>query len=268
MRILFIGEIVGKSGIQSLKTLLPAIKEEFSVNFCVAGANAVTGGFGLGKNHALYLRKLGVNLLMGADAIYFKKDLVSELSSFNFILRPANLPPKAAGRGFAVYTINNKKIGFVNMLGLSGYTRMHATNPFTYMLDLLENRLKDNFINILCFNALTTAEKQTMGHLLRGRAAAVIGYGARALTADAFTADGTAYITDCGRTGSRHSVAGLNHHEEIDKMISQRPLRSREGWQQLELSGILVEIDDESGRAVAVETIRRSCPQAESADIS
>ena len=254
MRILFLGEIVGKAGLEAVKTLLPALKEEFAVTLTIAGAGAVSYGYGLTKNHALYLRKLGINILLGNEAIFYRQEL--EINTLNFVLRPANLPIKAMGRGYLIHREGEHKIGIITMLGLVGYNRMHANNPYPYAQDLITGNLKDNHFNVLTFHSLTTAEKQTMGHLLAGKAAAVIGYGTRSLTADAGLINGTAYVSDCGRIGSRHGAFGFDGEASANKFISGRPVKNKECLLKPELNAVLLEVD-EHGKAVNLTAIRR-----------
>ncbi|MCL2520432.1 MAG: YmdB family metallophosphoesterase [Spirochaetaceae bacterium] len=255
MRILFLGEIISKSGLEVVKKLLPDLKSEYNINLTLAAANAVSYGYGLTKNHALYLRKLGINILLGNEAIFYRQEL--ELSTLGFVLRPANLPAKATGRGYLIHNVDGVKIGVINMLGMVGYNRTHANNPFPYANDLITNKLKENNFNILIFHSLATAEKQTMGHLLAGSAAAVIGYGTRALSADGGLIDSTAYISDCGRIGSRHSAAGFDAELSAEKFITARPLRNKEATLQPELNAVVLEVNAE-GKATGLTTIRRA----------
>lgn len=258
MRILFLGEIVGKGGVFVIKNMLAGLQKEHNIDFTIANGNAVTGGFGLGKNHALYLRKLGINTLIGGDYIFFKKDLAADLSKTSFVLRPANLPPQASGRGFASYAVGQKRIGVINMQGQSNCGRAHPSNPFTYTPEIIARMQNDNDAIVVTFHALATAEKQTLARHLAGKASAVIGYGGRALAADAQIIGGTAFITDCGRVGSKLSAGGFEPEQEIERLMSQRPVRSSEAWAGLELQGVIIETD-EAGQALSIEALRLSC---------
>ncbi|MEX2444646.1 MAG: TIGR00282 family metallophosphoesterase [Alkalispirochaeta sp.] len=105
MRILYIAEIVGKPGLYTVKTLLPRLKKEKQIDFVIANGDGVTGGFGIGKNHSIYLRKLGVDVITGGDMTFFKKDMAEHIEKAYYILRPANLPPEMPGRGWRHYTV-------------------------------------------------------------------------------------------------------------------------------------------------------------------
>ncbi len=255
MRVLILGQIVGKAGLQLTKNVLPALKTELGIEFTIAVADAVTGGFGLGKNHAFYLRKMGVNALIGGEALFFKKDIIAEFSSFSFILRPANFGPQSLGYGSNTFAVGEEKIGVLNLQGQTGSHRSLSNNPFTSSGPLL-NKFSTKY-TITTFCSPTTAEKQTMGHYLAGKTNAVIGYGGKALTADARIIDGTAFITDCGRIGAIHSVGGFTPEGEIERLTLQRPMRSFEATEgACELQGVVLTLKND-GTATEITPLRR-----------
>lgn len=256
IRILYLGEIVGRPGIFCLKSKLNSLKKEFGVNFTIANGDGATNGFGLGKSHAAYLRKLGVDVVTGGDQIFYKKDMVPVFDSFYHVLRPANLPPEAPGRGFKVYTVGQTRIAVINLLGMNGFPRMHVSNPYLNLPDIVRKIQSDTPNIILDFHSVTTAEKVAMGMYADGKLSAVFGSGLRTLCADgAILPGGTATISDCGRTGSLQSVAGFEPAQEIEQFISGIPGRSNECWDGLEIQGALVELAD-NGKATYFETIR------------
>ncbi|MFA7567017.1 MAG: TIGR00282 family metallophosphoesterase [Alkalispirochaeta sp.] len=309
MRILYIAEIVGKSGVYCVKTLLPQIRREKNIDFVIAAGDGATGGFGIGKNHSVYLKKLGVDVITGGDQTFFKKDIAEHIDKAYYMLRPANLPPEMPGRGWRHYNVapvapvapdvpvppvatptagNDAtgevaagtvgddtspeatgspplpafKIAVVNLIGQSGYSRIHGGNPFTYLENVLERITKDSTAVLVDFHALTTAEKYTMFHYLNGKVTAVIGSGQRVQTADAHVmSSGTAVICDAGRTGSQNSVSGLVPDPEIKKYLTKIPIRSEEAWESLELQGVLIDIDPVSGYVTSFEAVRESCPE-------
>ncbi len=334
LRILFIGEIVGKAGIFCVKSLLPSLRKELHVDFVIANGDGATGGFGLGKNHSIYLRKLGIDVLTSGDQIYFKKDMVQHIERASYILRPANYPQVDPGRGWRYYSVEiegpdqavagssrqsetqgmaetevaapdnatvpenaesadtgqsaetaassgdspqnrprrrepkpgSRTIAVVNLMGQSGFTRTHLSNPFTYLPEIVSRIHRETKTVIVDFHAVTTAEKSSMFHHADGKVSAVIGTGTRAITADAEVMPrGTAVISDAGRTGSLNSVAGLDPKIELQKFLNQIPERSRDAWDGLELQGVLIEIDDE-GRATRIDTIRRACTEVPDRD--
>ena len=259
MKILFIAEIVSKAGVFTVKKMLPKVRKDYGIDFVIANGNGVTGGFGMGKNHSLYLKKLGLDVITSGECVYYKKDMVGFISKAHFLLRPANYPPGSPGRGWGIFNVGDQKIGVINLLGQSGYYRVHLSNPFSYLPELA-NRIRETTNHIIVnFHATTTAEKQTLFHLIDGKVSAVVGSGTKAITADVgLMPKGTAVITDSGRTGSLHSIGGLEPELELRKFMTQVPERSQDSFEQLELQGVVIDLDD-SGKAVSIESLRIPC---------
>ncbi|MFW5686488.1 MAG: TIGR00282 family metallophosphoesterase [Spirochaetota bacterium] len=260
MRVLFIGEIVGKAGVYVVKTLLSGLRQELNADFVIANGDGATGGFGIGKNHAIYLRKLGVDVITGGDQTYYKKDMVPHIESAYYMLRPANYPPATPGRGWRYYNLpGDARVAVISMLGQSGFDRVHGSNPYTYLPELAARARKETPHVIVDFHATTTAEKYTMFYLADGEVSALIGTGTRIQTADAqIFPKGTAVIADAGRTGSRDSVSGLDPGPEIRKFVTGVPERSSDTWVNLELQGVLIDLADD-GKATAITPLQRSC---------
>ena len=270
VKVLFIGEIVGKSGVFCVKKLLPSLKEEHGIEFVIAASEGATGGFGIGKTHSIYLRKLGIDVLTSGEKIFFKKDIVEHLPKAPWHLRPVNYPFGCPGRGWRIYPCGDKKITVINILGNSGFNRTHLNNPFLMLPDLVNKAKAETPIVIVDFHASTTAEKKTMFYMMDGKVGAVIGTHTKALSADShILPGGTAVICDSGRTGSLNSVGGLEPEIEIRKYMTQLPERSKECWENLELQGVVLDIDPVSGKALSIESIRKSCPyeQGENTDV-
>ena len=271
VRVLFIGEIVGKSGVWVVKELLPKIREELRIDFVVADGEGATGGFGIGKNHAIYLHKLGIDAITTGECSYYKKDIVEHFNRAPYMVRPANYPPRNPGRGFTVLEKNGRKIAVMSLLGVAGFKRVHLKNPFSLLSRLLEGIKTETNAVILDFHAVTTAEKATMFAISDGRLSAVVGTHTKAITADDHVMPGgTAVITDAGRTGSLSSVAGLDPEIEIRKLTTLVHEYSKEAWADLELQGVVIEIGDD-GKALSIERIRRPCasppPAAKDQDV-
>jgi metallophosphoesterase (TIGR00282 family) len=263
VRILVLGEIVGKAGVYCIKAGLPKLREELGVEFVIANGDGATGGFGIGKNHSIYLRKLGLDVITGGDQIYYKKDMVPHIDGAYYMLRPANYPPGTPGRGWRYYTVGGKdagdsapRIAVISMLGQSGYDRVHASNPYTYLPELAGRAKAETPFVVVDFHATTTAEKNTMFHHIDGKVSAVVGTGTRVQTADArIMPEKTAVITDAGRVGSQASVSGFDPEPEIRAFLTAVPERSQESWAALELQGVLIDLADD-GTATSIEAIR------------
>ncbi|HAP42604.1 MAG: hypothetical protein A2087_14645 [Spirochaetes bacterium GWD1_61_31] len=262
VNILYLAEIVGKGGIFAVKRLLPGLKAEFGAAAVIANANGATGGAGLGKAHALYLRKLGIDVVTTGEAAFFKKDILEVFPKSHWLLRPENYPTEVPGRGVRIVDLGGFRLAVMQLLGQSGFSRVHLANPFR-LFDELYPRLKAACDAILVdFHAATTAEKNSFFQHVAGRAAAVIGSNARTQTADArILSPGTAVITDAGRCGSLCSVGGLDAGTRIAEYLSGIPSWAKDSSNQLEVQAVLITLEVD-GRASAIRSLRLPCKEA------
>ena len=273
MRILYIAEIVGKAGIYALKNCLPNLKKEKKPDFIIACADGATGGNGLGRNHAGYIRKLGVQVITTGENCFYKKDLTENLGKIPYVLRPDNLNPEAPGFGARIFNANagevpgaSIKVGVAVLLGQSSFGRLHSNNPFSPLPALLERLRQETPYVIIDFHAQASAEKQTFFALADGNCSAVIGSHTRVQTADErILGGGTAVITDAGRTGSTESVGGNERESRIKEYLSGIPDWTREAWDKPELQGVFIEIG-KNGKALSIERLRIPAPAAPSAE--
>jgi metallophosphoesterase (TIGR00282 family) len=256
IRVLFLGEIVGRPGTTVIKKLLKSVVKTNNIDLVVANGEGVTNGFGIGKNHSIMIHKAGVDVITGGEKIYYKIDMVDFLDKNNFVLRAANYPLSNPGNGIKYLTLKDKKIAIINLLGNSDFPRTHLSNAFLIANSLVDKLSKDQDIIMVQFHASTTAEKNTMGYMLNGKASAVIGTHCKAITSDHRILDkGTAYITDNGMVGSTLSVGGFDSKTEIKKFTNAVPLRSSESWGRLQMQGVIVDIDEESNKATDIESL-------------
>lgn len=261
LRILYIGEIIGRVGIFAVKTLLPILRQEYKPDLVVGCANGTTGGSGVGKAHAMYLHKLGINVLTTGEAAFFKKDIVEVFPKSPWLLRPLNYPDEVPGQGVRVAQTANGAVAIVQILGQAGFTRVHLDNPFRRIDDVMQRLRQTAPVVLVDFRAPTTAEKRAMIRHLDGRASAVVGSYGRALTADAtVSAAGTASITDAGRTGSLVSVGGMDAPTRIREYLSGVPVWAKDAVTAPELQGCLIECDT-AGRASSIRTLRVPCKE-------
>jgi 2',3'-cyclic-nucleotide 2'-phosphodiesterase len=312
MRILYVAEIVGKPGLHCVKTTLATMRKERGIDLVIANGDSVTGGFGLGKNHSIQLRKLGVDVITGGDQLFFKKDMTEHIPGAHYLLRPANLPQDMPGRGWRHYsvrptewgdlpvdppadppvdsgvdnngegaappdsspaaqpatptpapappTVPSLQVAVISLIGQSGFDRIHGNNPYGLLTSLIDRLKRDAVAIIVDFHALTTAEKYTMFHYADGMVTAVIGSGQRVQTADAqVMPSGTAVICDAGRTGSQNSVGGFAPDPEIRKYLTRVSVKSDETWGDLQLQGVLLDIDPGTGYVTGFEALRVPC---------
>jgi metallophosphoesterase (TIGR00282 family) len=261
LKILYIAEIVGKAGVYAVKTALGELKKQKPADFTIAGADGATGGNGLGRNHAAYIHKLGVNVLTVGECCFYKKDLVENLGKLPYVLRPENLNPQAPGIGARIYSIGTVKIAVAALLGQSGFTRLHGDNPYSRLPVLLERLRRETPYIIVDFHAEATAEKRTLFALADGACSAVIGSHTRVQTADeTVLPGGTAVITDAGRTGSQNSVGGVDTDERIQEYLTGIPNWTKEAWERPEIQGVYLDIDNR-GKSLSIERIRWPAPE-------
>lgn len=255
MKILCLGEIVGKAGIQALKKKLKQLREERGIDLVIANGEGTTGGFGIGKNHSIHLHKMGIDIVTIGEKGFFKKDMVDFVKTASFVLRPINYPQEAPGRGWKVLEVGGKRVAVISAMGLAGFSRVHLNNPYNYLPTLIE-KLKDRAdLFVIEFHAATTAEKKTLFHLLKGKVSIIAGSHTKALTADLEIMKGTGVISDTGRCGSIQSVGGFEPAVEIDKFITAIPRRSGEWLKGVELQGALFTLNEE-GQCTDTELIR------------
>jgi metallophosphoesterase (TIGR00282 family) len=260
VKILYVAEIVGKAGIHALKKGLPELKRRWEPSFIIVCANGATGGNGLGRNHAAYLRKLGADVLTTGECCFYKKDLVENLGRLPYVLRPDNLNAAAPGYGSRIYKAGNAKIAVAVLLGQSGFNRMHGDSPAARLPPLLERLRQETPYIIINFHAGPTAEKRTLFAAANGRCSAVIGSHGRVQTADeTVLSGGTAVITDAGRTGSASSVGGSEIEGRIREYLSGIPDWTREAYDAPELQGVLLDLKAD-GTAASILRIRQSVP--------
>jgi metallophosphoesterase (TIGR00282 family) len=273
VKILYIAEIVGKAGVYACKKALPELKKEKNPDFVIACADGATGGNGLGRNHAAYLRKLGIDVLTTGECCFFKKDLTENLGKLPYVLRPDNLNAEAPGLGSRIYRSGGQsnpgspRIAVAVLLGQSGFARLHGNNPFSLLPPLLERLRQETPYVIVDFHAQATGEKQILFAMAAGSCSAVIGSHNRVQTADERIIKGTAVITDAGRTGSLDSVGGNDPASRIQEYLSGIPDWTHDAWARPCLQGVFIELDN-GGKAVSVERIClpvAEAPQAEQA---
>lgn len=263
VRILYVAEIVGKAGVFTVKKLLSQAVRDLRADFVIGNADSATGGAGLGRQHCVYLRKLGIEAITTGECAYYKRDIVEHMPKAPYLLRPANYPYGNPGRGYRVFQCGSgkAKVAVVQLLGQAGFTRVHLANPYHAIGDLGRKLREETPIVILDFHAATTAEKMTMSYHAAGLVSAVIGSHTKAQTADARVFRGTACITDAGRTGSLMSVGGFDPATRIGEYLSGIPAWAKDGSAGLELQGCLVEVG-EDGKATSIEALRIPCPFA------
>lgn len=255
MKILFVGDIFGRPGRLIAAKIIPAMIRERNVDFCIVNGENVAGGFGLTRNGVVKLFSYGIDVITSGNHIWDRQEISNVFLEFPQVLRPANYPPGAEGKGHFIFEANNGvKVGVLN---LQGRIFMPAIDcPFRTAEELVNKLKAETPIIIVDFHAEATSEKIALGWFLDGKVSAVIGTHTHVMTADEkLLPDGTAYITDVGMTGPHHSIIGVKIEQSLNRLIKQTPVRFSPASGGLTFSAVLFEINETTGKAISIERI-------------
>ncbi|MBN1254373.1 MAG: TIGR00282 family metallophosphoesterase [Deltaproteobacteria bacterium] len=255
MRILFIGDIVGKGGRRAVVDLLPQLMKE-GVDFVIANGENSSGGIGISPQNAKMLLDGGVNVITSGNHIWRKKEIIPFLEEEPRLLRPANYPPGAPGRGSGIYTTSSAvKIGVLN---LEGQVFMRALeSPFKTAEEHLSVLRRETKVIIVDFHAEATSEKCALGWFLDGEVSAVLGTHTHVQTADErVLPGGTAYITDAGMTGPIDSVIGIKKEIALERFLTMLPNKFEPATGNIELQGVIVDVDEKTGLSRGIRRVK------------
>ena len=253
MRILFIGDVVGSTGRRAVEELLPGLRESEKPDFVVVNGENASGGVGITPKVAHALFDAGADAITLGNHAYRHRDVYEMLDKEPRIIRPANYPKAAPGRGHTVIEKDGASLGVVN---LSGMVFLEAARSPFAEIDAILSELRDRTAHVLVdMHAEATSEKVAMGWHLDGRVTACVGTHTHVPTADArVLPGGTAYVTDVGMTGARGGVIGVRREQAIARFLTQVPTRFEPSDEDPWLNGVLVDADD-SGRATGVRQL-------------
>jgi metallophosphoesterase (TIGR00282 family) len=252
MLVLVIGDIVGQPGRKAVHEVLPLLRQQYKPDMVIVNAENSAGGFGLTPAIAQEFIETGVHVLTSGNHIWAQKDIIPELDSGMPILRPLNYPPGVPGRGYLI-------TGKTMVVNLMGRTFMNDIDcPFRAMDRLLEETEDRPPVIIVDFHAEATSEKMAMGRYLDGRVSAVLGTHTHVGTIDAqILPKGTAYVTDIGMTGPTDSIIGDDVASVLKRFLTGMPHHLSVGKGPPALNAVLVDVDEDSGRAIGIERICR-----------
>lgn len=260
MKVLFIGDIVGKTGRLALKALLPNLTDRYKIDLVIANGENVAGGFGITEKTASELFACGVHIITTGNHVWDKKDAVPYIAKEDRILRPLNYPPGAPGCGSLIHTLPNKeKIAIMNV---SGRVFMNTLDcPFRTSDREIERLRESTNAVFIDFHAEATSEKIAFGYYVDGRVSAVVGTHTHVQTADEkILPGGTAYITDVGMTGPQTSVIGIEKDQIVERFLSLLPRKYDVAGGKALLCAVVVEIDAGTGKAVAIQRLQLTNP--------
>jgi hypothetical protein len=255
LRVLFIGDIVGESGRNAVKILLPDLVKDIHIDFVIANCENAAAGKGITPKITEYLLKTGIQVLTSGNHIWDRQEIIPYIETEPRLLRPANFPKGTPGTGHGIFeTKVGYKIGVVNICGklfMDSYE-----HPFLTALDVVNELAKYTRIIIVDFHAEATSEKIAMGWYLDGKVSAIIGTHTHVQTADErILPKGSGYITDVGMTGAMDSVIGMDKEMALKRFLTLIPMRLEPATDNICLHGVLIDLDKDSGRSLGIKRI-------------
>ena len=256
MRILFIGDIVGRPGRRALEELLKKVIAEYRIEFTIANGENAAGGMGITPAIAMEILSQEVDVLTSGNHIWAKKEIIPLLNDEKRLLRPANYPAPAPGRGVGTFEANDgTKVAVLNLEGRVFMKNLDC--PFRVGEREVEVVRRETNVIIVDFHAEATSEKVALGRFLNGKVSAVLGTHTHVQTSDErILSGGTAYITDVGMTGPLASVIGIREKIALERFLTQIAWKFDVATDEIELQGVVMEINSETGKASDIQRIR------------
>lgn len=257
MKILMIGDVSGRPGRKILTEHLPDIVRETGADFTVANLENASGGNGITEKNLKTLLNLPIDAVTMGNHVWGQKETIAYIDRYPMMVRPANYPDSAPGRGWTYFEKNGKRICVLNLSGQVYMNNMDS--PFPILDSIITELVENCDILLVDFHAEATSEKLACGYYLEGTAAAVVGTHTHVQTADnRVLPGGTAYITDLGMTGPLNGILGVRKNIILETMVTKLPKRYEieleRPWQ---FNGVLIDIDDETNKAVRIDRIYR-----------
>lgn len=256
MRIMFIGDIVGRPGRDIVRDRLKDLREKEKIDFVIGNGENGAGGSGLTNKTVDELLGSGIDVISSGDHIWKKREIYDLLEKSDRVIRPLNYPVGVPGKGSTIVEADNGvKVAVVNLIGR---VFMDAVDcPFIRVRTDLENIKGKASVIIVDMHAEATSEKVAMGWYLDGEVSAVVGTHTHIQTADEkILPGGTAYITDCGMTGPYDSVIGRKKEMILTRFLTNLPTRFEVATEGIEMHGVIIDVDDATGKAVAIKRIQ------------
>ena len=258
MRILFIGDIVGRPGRQLVKTGLSALVSRHEIDFVVANAENAAAGFGITREIGDELLDLGIDVMTSGNHIWDKREALDYIGVEPRLLRPANYPAGAPGNGSYVGRARSgQSVGVVNVMGR--VFMLNIDDPFAVVLREIEALRQRARIVFVDFHAEATSEKMAMGWHLDGKVTAVVGTHTHVQTADERVLPrGTAYLTDVGMTGPHDSIIGVEIEPALNRFLNALPSRFETATLNPRLNAVIIDADEKTGLATDIERLSYS----------
>lgn len=261
IKVLAVGDTVGRPGRSAVKALYPGIKEKYGIDFFILNGENLAGGSGINAKVADEMFRCGVDVITNGDHVWDQKEAVGILNTDPRMLRPANYPEPCLGKGITVVTTGNGiKIAVLNLMGRVFMKTIDC--PFKTADLLLKEIPQDCKVRIVDMHAEATSEKVAIGWYLDGRVSAIFGTHTHIQTADGrILPKGTGYLTDVGMTGPYDSVIGRDTEAVLKRFVTQLPARFAVADKNVVLCGVVFEIDETTGKTVSIERIQEKLPE-------
>ena len=255
MKILCLGDVVSKLGRETLQKVLPKIRQEKGIDFCICNGENSADGNGIIKQTADQIFNSGADVITGGNHIFRRKEFYEYLEQNKFCLRPANYGEAAPGKGMCIYDMGRVKIAVINLMGVVFSEAIE--NPFDTLDRCIETAKDENCKIILVdFHAEATAEKKALGYYADGRVSAFFGTHTHTQTNDLQIFEGgTGYITDLGMCGAKHSVLGIKPDLAIEKQKYHLPVRFENAEGECLINGAVFEVDEQTGKCTGTELV-------------
>lgn len=254
MRVLFVGDVIGRPGRTAVKLLVPSLVHDHGIDLTIANGENAAGGIGITPEVAKELLSSGVDVITTGNHVWHKKEIYSFIDQEERLLRPANYPPGNPGKEFLVKEVKGHAVAVVNLCGR--VFMPHLDCPFRCMDGLLKDLKSITNLIIVDFHGEATSEKYAIAWYLDGRVSAVVGTHTHVPTADErILPGGTAYITDVGMVGSTDSVIGVRKEEIIERFLTQRPISFSVAKGHRRLDAVVIDINEKDGRATSIQRI-------------
>jgi metallophosphoesterase (TIGR00282 family) len=255
VRILFIGDIVGRPGRELVRQGLQAIVEHHQIDLVIANAENSAAGFGITREIGDQLLDWGVDVMTSGNHIWDKKEALDYIGAEPRLLRPANYPAGAPGNGsYLARTRDGRTAGVVNIMGR--VFMLNIDDPFAVVLREIEALKQRTRIIFVDFHAEATSEKIAMGWHLDGRVTAMVGTHTHVQTADErILPKGTAYLTDVGMTGPHDSIIGVEIAAALARFLTALPQKFETATANPRLNAVIVDADEQTGRATSIERL-------------
>lgn len=255
MNILMIADVVARPGRKAVLERLAGLREQYEIDVATMNAENVAGGFSITPAIAEEFFKNGIDVMTSGNHIFDKAEIIPYIQKNSRLVRPANYPPTTPGKGLFVGEIRGHKIAVLNLLGR--VFMPPVDDPFRVADEIIKSIPDDVKIRLVDMHCEATSEKYAMGWFLDGRVSAVVGSHTHVQTADERILDnGTAYITDVGMTGSYAGCIGMDKNHIIDRFTKFPARRADHATGDVWICAVVLEIDDETGRARNITRLR------------